>query len=355
MRRLFLALLLAVATPAVAQPDLGSLAEPTVTQFIRPGFAAFADATDGLAKDMARLCAAPSGPVLSDARDGFRASVLAFSRVEPVGFGPLARDNRSDRLLFWPDRRGIGLRQVQGLLAAEDESATSPATLAGKSVALQGFGALESVLYGIGADNALLGAPDGFRCRYGAAIAANISAIATALSAEWNDPAGISGQMLAPAAGNPDYRTAKEVAEEITGVLAHGIESLRDSRVLPIIGRDGADPKPKSALFWRSGLTVAAVAAGIAGLRDLYALSGLGDDLDAEHKWVDEGVRFEFANAGRALAALHDPIEQAVGDERQKRALVYLSTVASSLQTQIGDNLSAALGLSVGFSSLDGD
>ncbi len=64
--------------------------------------------------------------------------------------GPAREDNRFERLFFWPDRRGRGLRQVQGILAEEDETATDPATLYQKSVAVQGLLALDFVLSGEG-------------------------------------------------------------------------------------------------------------------------------------------------------------------------------------------------------------
>jgi predicted lipoprotein len=48
-------------------------------------------------------------------------------------------------------------------------------------------------------------------------------------------------------------------------------------------------------------------------------------------------------------------MEQAVADQRQLQALKYLVVVTKSLDTLLGQNLAAALGLSVGFSTLDGD
>jgi len=352
MLRALALLLITLATPVLAQP--GDVAQRAISEFIRPGFADFSTTGAQLETEMMALCASPSDTALAVARDGFRAAILSFSRVEVIRFGPLVAENRLERLLFWPDRRGIALRQVQGVLGDKDETATNLATLTGKSVALQGFGPLEFVLYGTGAEELSTEAGD-FRCRYGAAIAANIAAIAGDLAAEWNEPAGIAGHMLAPDAANSDYRTEAEVLEELTGALAHGLEALRDTRLLPVLGRDGAEPKPRSALLWRSGLTVPALRSGLDGLADLYRLSGIGATLPPDSAWVDEGIGFELANLSRGLDAITLPIEGALADPRQSRALGYVTTVTSSLQTQIGDNLSAALGLSVGFSSLDGD
>lgn len=356
LRRLSSVLLMLLAVgPALAQASAQEVADEAIKGFIRPAFSDFAAAADDLQSAMAELCERPSTGTLGAAKAQFGAAVLAFSRAEIVRFGPLTQDNRAERLLFWPDRRGIGLRQVQRLLAEEDESATDAARLAGKSVAVQGFGALEFALYGTGADEALVGAPASYRCRFGAAVATNIAAIASALSRDWDDPDGVSKRLAHPDAAYADYRTGTEVLEELTGALSHGLEAVRDQRILPVLGRDGAEPNPRAALLWRSGLTVPSLKAGLGGLADFYGLSGIGATLPADSAWVDEGIGFELANLSRGLDAITLPIEEALADPRQARALGYVMTVTSSLQTQIGDNLSAALGLSVGFSSLDGD
>ena len=114
-------------------------------------------------------------------------------------------------------------------------------------------------------------------------------------------------------------------------------------------------PKPRSALFWRSGMTAPALAANFEGLRDFFLAARFTDAMGADNAWVADGALFEFANAVRATAAIVDPMEQAVVDPHQLQALKYLVVVTRSLDTLLGQNLAAALGLSVGFSTLDGD
>ena len=94
-------------------------------------------------------------------------------------------------MLFWPDRKGIGLKQVQAALADKDATAADPATLAGKSVAMQGLGALEFVLFGTGAET-LAATGDAYRCAYGAAIAGNLETIAAELDDAWQAPDGFA-------------------------------------------------------------------------------------------------------------------------------------------------------------------
>lgn len=345
--------LLALMTPAMAveTPDV---LRQAVDGFIRPGFAQLAGRSSGLEKDLGNLCATPSATQLALARQQFGKVVDAFSRVEFLKFGPLVEESRLERLLFWPDRKGIALRQVQAILADEDDSATSLASLQGKSVAVQGLTALEFVLFGTGAETLETGEGD-FRCRYGAAIGAAIADTAGELATAWSAPDGIAAHLTAPTPDHADYRSPREALEELVGAMAYGIESIRDTRLLPFVGRDGAAPKPKSALFWRSGLTVPAMRAGFAGIGDLLDASQVGLATTQDNLWVDNSARFELGNALRAADAVSLPVEQALADPAQKRALDYLVILTGSLQTLLGENLSSALGLSVGFSSLDGD
>ena len=101
-----------------------------VEDLIRPRFHASQWLRESLSSDVGALCAAPSDEALTTAqRTVSRNGTGACSRIEFCGFGPLVRRNRMERLLFWPDRKGIALRQVQAMLAAKDETATDPATL----------------------------------------------------------------------------------------------------------------------------------------------------------------------------------------------------------------------------------
>jgi predicted lipoprotein len=356
--RLLLVFVLALIAMPVAAEEQKLTAEQVVslaiTEAIRPGFAQYAEETASLTIGVGSLCQSPSDAGLAAVRAQFKSTVVAWSRVELYRLGPLMTENRYDRILFWPDRKGIALKQVQRILAEPDLEAADPAKLKAKSVAVQGLGALEFLLFNVEAEQ--LTTPKwAFRCRYALAIATLQADLAAQLSAEWNDPEGISKRLLAPSEADPDYRSFREVAEALTGILAHGTEAIRDQRLLPFLGRDGAAPKPKSALFWRSGMTVPSINANFEGLRALLEKSRIAEATTADNLWVGNSATFEFGNAERAGKVVTEPVEQALADPKQKKALDYLVIVTQSLDTILGENLAAALGLSVGFSSLDGD
>ena len=90
-------------------------------------------------------------------------------------------------------------------------------------------------------------------------------------------------------------------------------------------------------------------------MRSLFEDSGFAAALPVEGRETGKSVLFEFSNAGRALDLPVQPLEELLKDKLARDKLVYFQLVTSSLTKLIGTDLSGALGLSAGFSSLDGD
>ena len=347
-----LALILATAGPA-ASADAGTAVHGAIERYVKPGYAAFHATGTALSDDLAALCASPSPAALEKARAGFRAAVRAWSAIELVRFGPVTEDNRLERILFWPDRKSTGLKQVQAALAQEDASAADPATLAGKSVAMQGLGALEFVLFGTDAE--ALADTAGYRCAYGHAIAANIEGIAATVEAEWGKAGGFAQQWSNPGPDNPSYRDQTEALNVLVATFVNGLELVRDQRLGGFLGESKGEDKPKQALFWRSGETVPSLHANLAGLKALFEAAALGELLPEPQRWIAQSIGFEFGNGLAALDAVSGPVPDMLADETLRGKLGYFGLVTTSLTELFGTKLSGELGLSAGFSSLDGD
>ncbi len=83
-------------------------------------------------------------------RQRFDDVVDAWFRIYFLRFGPLVEENRFERIYFWPDPRGVILRQVGALLGEADPESLDPDRLAEKSVAVHGLPALEYAIFGSG-------------------------------------------------------------------------------------------------------------------------------------------------------------------------------------------------------------
>lgn len=357
--RMFAAAAFAIlASPVMAQGvvPFHDMIRGAIDDFARPKFAAFAATTSKLHADVAALCATPSSAALERAQQSFRDAVVVFSTIEFVRMGPLNVDERVERLLFWPDSRGIALKQVQTAIGNKDLTAAAPETLQKKSVAMQGLGAVEFVLFGTGSDD-LSSVAGAYRCSYGSAATSLIDGIAQAMSAEWANPppGGAVAAMLDPEPTSPDFRTELEVANKLAAVLTLGTDTVRDQRISPILSLTTGTPKPRLALFWRSGMTARAIEANFVGLRDFFRAAKFEQALVGKSQWIAESVEFEFKGALAAAAEVTGPIDKAVADPEGMLGLKQMYVSTGSLDTLLGDNIGAALGLSTGFSALDGD
>jgi predicted lipoprotein len=355
MRLGMLALIAALIAPVSAAGQSNAVVADAIDRFIVPGYERLAAEAELQGLVLRSLCDTPGEAALAAAREQFAALVRAWSSIEVVRFGPIIGDNRLERIFFWPDRRGIGLRQVQAILAERDPSALGVDSLQVKSVAVQGLGALEYVLHGTGAE-ALAGAEGEFRCAYGTAIADAVHRTARAVEAGWLEPGGIAARMTAPAPEYPDYRSDTEVMREIVGIFVHGFELVRDTRLLPFLGTgDGSDANARLAPFWRSQLTVASVSSNVGGLRSLLILSGLGESLEAADRYAAGAFLFELDNFAGAAAGIDPDLEVALADTEMTARLRYLVILSRSLQNIVVNRIAVALGVSAGFSALDGD
>jgi predicted lipoprotein len=367
----FLSLAIALsACPAVAQEGaalsprvlnekaLPAVMEKAVDDFIRPGYRHLVEVTQSLSKATHSFCENPSKDGLGEVQGAFDGVVHQWSDIEIIRVGPVIEGNRFERFLFYPDRKSTGLKQVQAILAKQDETATSADTIKGKSVAVQGLGALEYVLYGTGSE-ALAAEKKGFRCRYGAAIADNLVEVASELSAEWEKPDGIQAAWKRPGANNPVFRTANEAATGLLGILVHGIETVKDQRLRPFyagIVNGKIDPgHPKLAIYWRSGNTMPSISTNLKAMQTLFSVSDMESLLPEDSRSVAGSVNFVFKSIIGAADKIDLPIDEALADDEERGKLDFIALNTQDLLDRVNRDFGGAIGLGAGFSFADGD
>jgi predicted lipoprotein len=340
---------------AQAETDYAGIARQALGEVIRPGYSALAETTGSLSTEVQDLCQQPSSAALKDAKDAFAASVGAWSKVEILRFGPVTQNQRYERLFYWPDPKGLGLKQVREALANEDETVTAAQTLAPKSVALQGLPALEELLYGDGADTLAKGGNAAFRCRFAASIAANVDNIAKEVVEGWSDGAPFTKVYLDPTPSDPVYHASKEVTLDLFKAFGSSIELVRDQKLGKPLGAKPEEAKPKLAAFWRSGLTFANAAGNLEGVRALFAHGGFAQVVAGESPGVEDSILFDLDHAIEVLGGMDKPIADIVKDEGLRAKLEALRVSLKSAGQTAGDMISRGAGLAFGFNAMDGD
>ncbi|MBP2559719.1 putative lipoprotein [Neorhizobium galegae] len=344
------------AAPSVDLPmaDVTRVMAAAVDGFIRPGYDAFHESAGRMTAAMKALCEAPSRTNYDAAKNAFRDAAVSWAHIEVVRVGPVIEHNRFERILFYPDRKSTGLKQVQSVLSKADETATDPLSLGTKSVAMQGFGALEYVLAGSGSDELLRG-KQSFRCRYGAAVAGNIANVAKELSDIWDDPNGIQKAWEQPGPDNPNFRTGGEAITALLGILVHGAEAVRDQRIETFY--KGADKAkfPKQALFWRSENTWATVKGNLEGLAILLEKSGMVSLLQEKDRPIVAATQAQLKSMIELSGKITPDLEKAVENAAERKKLDTLLADGKGVISKLNDGYGGAIGLSSGFSFADGD
>lgn len=361
MRRIACFALAFISTilPLHAQEKAGyaDYVKAAVEGYIRPETRAFANAANRLPTAVEDACKSPGTATADEFRIAYGAAVSAFGRISFLRYGPLAEDNRLERLAFLPDARGVAQRQIRKLVADLDQSATTPESLASKSVAVQGLTALQLAAFDDGGQVTLGGTDEAgiYACAYSQALAVNLARLAGEVAALWEAPEGFSGQLLSAGPDNPRFHTAEEAAETLFNALVTGIVVIRDQDVLPALGNDLASAKPNRIPFSRSNFGQAYIASELSGIRDFIRASNYAKGVDNEGEWIPSSLEFEVSTSLRALARAGEPMRETVKTPEGYKALSDMLISLKGLRDLVALNLAGSLNMTGGFNALDGD
>lgn len=338
MKKLAIAILLGTAawtSPAAAQPDYAATLSRVVNDHAAPAYRRLAAATSDLASTLAGNCGKPEGAAAD--RAAYEKALDAWQLAQHLRSGPAAKEDRHARLEFWPDDRSIGGRHLSRLVATGTEK--DIANIADASVAVQGFPALERLLWD--KEPPTHDVRDGetlARCDVAIAIAENMATISKEL---------VDG-VAAPNAFGTD---AKEAARGFFGDLVTSLQVAYQLKLRAPAAQEGKS-RPRLAENWRSERALKNVHLNITGMKGLYAaIYGPGTD-DPEHELILNQFDFAGQTAERLGESLSQVLAQEKGGWIQIRAL---ASTLDDLKGLIAIKLTDHLDVNLGFNSLDGD
>jgi predicted lipoprotein len=360
-RALVLLLTMLTVVPAArAASVFEDLNRELTDRVILPGYQNFAATTATLETAMAEICAQPTPERLQAARSAFAQAMLAWQHVQPIVFGPIAAEARASRIQLFPDKTGAISRQLSRALTDQDPALVAPGGLAGKSVALTGFPALEQILY----DAARLPAAGGsgpdadYACALAAAIARNLAGLAAGVLDDWQRPGGFRDMMLTAAAGNDAYFAAEEASGDLLKSLHNALQGVIAVKLEAPLGASLDQAKPRRAENWRSGLSLAGIRANLETAQALYeSPGGFGDTLRvlADEEQLDQALRRGLSRAFAQLDALKLPLSTAIEDPAARAQVEALLAEVKGMRLLVSQELAPALDLLVGFNAMDGD
>ena len=362
---LFMAVTLAAGPGRAAEDaDYRRLNQDIVTQHILPRYQIFMAATDRLAAAAEQTCAARATADLGAVQAAFIAAMQDWEAIQHVRFGPVEFFSRASRIYFWPDPRASAAKQLDDLLAKEDSNALAPDTFAKSSVAVQGFPALEILIFGDDAATKLAaaGAAGTYRCDVLVAIARNLKVMGRDLDEEWRGGADPYGALL-DRAGPDDlrFRRAAEVTIELFKALYGSIELVADHKLARPLGASAQAARPRLAEAWRSKQSLAAIQRNLAAAQAMYdGENGSGGISAFLHDVVGDGaldtlMKRAFAQTLATANGIATPLEDGITKAPSRAQFDKLAREAKALKALLVQRLAPALGIPVGFNQLDGD
>lgn len=347
-RRWFIAVLaLAVPATTARTEEKANIAitRELVTKLIIPDYEKLSQAAEAQATLWSSFIAKPEASGFSALREAYLKTADTWSAIEFLHFGPAGVDFRFERMSYWPERKNATAKALTLLLAGKGDEGLAPEHFAGTSAAGQGLPALERLLFDEDAEKRLLAQDvNGERRRQvGLAITRNIEFMAGQILAGWREgPDSVLKKLDGQAYG--EEATAR-IATDLLGLF----QLIRDTKIEAPLGKSIESAKPHLAEGWRSGRSIRAIAINLATLREAADIifANSTDEISSPSV-LKSAVKIADSLSSEDLGAL-------VTSPKQRSDAVLLYDATTSARDVCKAEIPHALGITIGFNSLDGD
>lgn len=337
--------------PALAAVDLQAINEDIANNSAAPGYGEFHAAASNLGTVLAGLDAGSA--TIGDAQGAFGGAMDAWMLVQHLRVGPSQLDAREFRIEYWPDKRNRVDRQLTEAIEQERPELLEPEGIAGTSVAIQGFPALERLLF---VDPV---APGTYASAFAASVGANLAAVAGELALAWSPGSAFLDDLLKPGSSDTAYADAAQVTGHFLTAFATQLEFIAERKLRIPLGENAEAARPRLAESWRSQRSLRNVRINAMALSDFFgagsrtrffaALEEAGAPTTAE----DVGGR--IIAAGETLGGMPDDFFDHVAEPEFRASVGDIADWLDDGRRLMVRDGAPALGLNLGFNSLDGD
>jgi len=331
----------------------------TVENYVIPNYKGLATANSDLYLSTQTFCKRLSSPNTNELQVSFSMTKKAFHRsmdawqvVQNTYFGPIEYGMRHHSIHFWPDKKNHIGRQLNKLIASQDETALTVDGFEKNSVSVKGLPAIERLLFNSAPLDMFKQTP--FACEVLQGISRYLSDTANALHDEWVT------SML------PQFKDAKQLdgyfeddidaSTALLKTLVEPIEVIRDLKLDRPLGTQFDKVKFKRLESWRSKRSLTNLQLNIQSLESLFLgtsshHAGLRSLLTPSEV---TSILNDFNFVKQALSKIEPPLEEAIltesGYQIAKSISASLTNLHSSLESAITQT-----GIRLGFNSRDGD
>lgn len=321
----------------------------------------FHAATGDLVETLDDFCAEPDQNGLQDSQNAFHTAMDIWQEIQPWRMGPLVANGRDQHIEYWPDKHGTAARQFRKLMFDKPAAYTDPAQLAEASAALQGFPALEEVLFDDKHTDQLVAADeDGiYLCAYGSAIAKNLNSLTGELQTEWPE---FATAMSEAGPDSLDYPTAKFAATDLYRALHEGLLIISAQKLGRPLGENAKDAKASRAESETSKRSLRNISHNLTGLLAIYdgkwgdvGTEGAGLAALLDNSLLDRSFRLNWQTVQDTVSELPPSITELLDQPDGYQKLSDLAGQIGFLTTLVENDVGGNTQLGGGFNALDGD
>ncbi|MGO4706923.1 imelysin family protein [Microvirga sp. 2MCAF38] len=338
--------LCALIFPAQAETPRDTLVKVS-RDFIIPRYETLAQAAKVQQTAWEAFCGTPKAEAVASLQEAYQKAADAWAGIEFVLYGPISIDFRFERMAHWPERQNTVNRALANLLSRSGTDDLSPERFSQASAAAQGLTAVERLLFEKDAAKAFTDGSDTAkrRCAVGSAIARGLATTSAQVLDEWRRPDGALAKIE-----NGDAGVIEDAATRFATDYSGLFDIIDDQKLGVPMGKKPDDARPMLAEGWRSNRSMRAIAV------NLEAGEAMGKLLVDPN--TDEGASLLYAlRTPRTMAATLGQIDigKIAADPKTRAQIVLLRDAIHSLREVAGNTVPSALGVTIGFSSRDGD
>ncbi|WP_316365279.1 imelysin family protein [Candidatus Thiodiazotropha sp. CDECU1] len=320
-------------------------------QHLLPRYERLAESGRMLSRRATRFCKAPDLQALEQLRGAYHAAMDDWMGIQHMRFGPVEMYLRYNRYQLWPDKHGTGAKQLRQLLAKQDRGILLPDRFPHISVAVQGFTSLERLLFPAELQLAEFTSGDtaSYRCELVMAIARNIAHMSSGVVEDWlPGDVAYADLVLGAEQGNDYFESSEEVSSRLLNNLHTQLQVIVDNKLLrPMKGY-----RLRRAESWRSRRSLRNIRLNLKASEELYRV---GFSAAVADRVLDAEIRSGFNKALLSAEKIELPLYEIQKGSQDHGRLQQLLDDSRALKRLIATRLPRALGLSLGFNSLDGD
>ena len=333
--------------------------EVLAKKHVLPRYEIFAIQTSKMDEVAQKFCLRPTQEGFSELRESFHMAADSWAGIQHIQFGPIDEKLRLNRIYFWPDKHNTGSKHLGRLLKSKDKSLLEQERFTLMSVALQGFPALERLLFS--QSKALFSGNEDaiFRCHFILSITKNLQIIAETVLQEWVEE-NEGFLKVTTSTGAPFYSGENEIFQDFLASLYGNFRAIHDLKLRRPLGETPEKSRPKRSEAWRSERSLKNIILNLEAARQLFQGEGdfgIDDFITMLHPGTsitkDFNTYLDYTlNTARNISL---PMHKAVRNPEQHDQVDRLKAQVQALLVFVKGRIANSVGLGIGFNLLDGD